>query len=309
MWSLRPLVLLPLVSGLLAAQQVTMVCSPALLGTEATAPGATDPRTATSIPAVVVSAAVVGAESAMARIDATSQQLAYGCSLSIQHDLSVATAGAMGTGASATADVLVQLTATMPEPVVLQFGGSLQATAGAPAPLVQIDLHDDGMVEFTGGPSSSPPLAVQLGPVPVLVRVRTEASLSLTGAVRSTVSLLLLPAHDTVPTITTFGCSSQHLYAQPTFGGGIELGVVGPPLQGPVALVLGLSVQPALLPSALPIPCLLVPSPDIVVALPAPAGLLLALPPSVRPVTFWAEAIPITALGLEATGSYRVEAH
>ena len=146
--------------------------------------------------------------------------------------------------------------------------------------------------------------------MPTLVRVRSASSLALTGSVLSSLTVAVVPAHPTQIDVVLFGCSvPYHLYAFRTFGGGVELGTFGLPPTSPVLLVFGLGVFPFVLPSAAPQPCIVVPTLDIVAVIPSPNGYALPLPPSVRPVTFWTQAIPLVPTGFEATGAYRIQAN
>ena len=109
--------------------------------------------------------------------------------------------------------------------------------------------------------------------------------------------------------VALVGCSvPHHLYAQRAWGGGLEFGLFGQPATGPVVLALGLGVAPFVLPSLAPTPCVILPTPDFLFVLPS-NGLQLPLPPSVRPVTFWAQAVPILPTGFEATGVWRIQAN
>jgi hypothetical protein len=304
--------LLPWLSlPVLAAQQVTMSWSlPSPLTASTSVAGTPDAQTSTVLPGVLTSAQTAGAESATARITTTVTQTPLQCALEIQHRLDVATSGVPAAAANADTDVLLQFTALAPESVVLQISSALVASAGAPAPSLRVDVDDDGTIDWQSSPST-PSLSIvrQLDPTPTLVRVRATSSLPITGSMQATLAASIAPVHATQIDITSIGCSSQHLYALRAFGGGIEVGTFGPPPTGPILLVFGLGLAPVILPSPLPLPCLLLPTIDIVALIPSPNTYSLPLPPSVRPVTFHTQAVPITGLGFESTGSYRVIAN
>ncbi|MBL8751151.1 MAG: hypothetical protein JNK78_18480 [Planctomycetes bacterium] len=300
------------VPGVLIAQQVTVTASmpvPAVAST--TIAGTVDTQGGSVVPGTVASSQSVGQENASARITANVTQLAIGCTASIEHRLDVATAAVPASSASATADVLLQFAATTNESVVLQISSTLAATGGAPAPTLQVDVDDDGSIDWQSGPAT-PSFAVPrvLGPTPTFVRVRTASSLAISGSVVSSVTVAVAPEHPTQIDVVLFGCSvPYHLYSFRTFGGGVEFGTFGLPPTGPVLLVFGLGVFPFVLPSAAPSPCVVLPTLDIVALIPSPLGYSLPLPPAVRPVTFWAQAVPLTPAGFEATGAYRIQAN
>ncbi len=296
----------------LFAQQVTVgaqTIGPIVAST--TVAGTVDTQSSVVVPGLVTSAQTTGVESASARVTTNLTQLAIGCTATIEHRLDVATAAVPASSASATAEVLLQFAAATNESVVLQVSSTLAATGGAPAPALQVDIDDDGSIDWQSGPATpSFAIARVLGPAPTFVRVRTESSLAITGSVVSSVTVGVAPEHPTQIDVVLFGCSvPYHLYAFRTFGGGVEFGTFGLPPTGPVLLVFGLGVFPFVLPSAAPTPCVVLPTLDIVAVIPSPLGYSLPLPPAVRPVTFWAQGVPLTPAGFEATGAYRIQAN
>ena len=62
----------------------------------------------------------------------------------------------------------------------------------------------------------------------------------------------------------------------------------------PVVAVLGLGTQPTLLPPSplSPVPCLLLPSPDLVLLMP-PSGFDLPIPPAVRPLNLYVQGVEL----------------
>lgn len=299
-------------STALAAQQVTMTWSlPSPLLVTTVVAGSTNVRTAATMPGSVVSTQTTGGDAASAQVTTVLTQSAVACSLLVEHRLDAVTGGGAGAAAGATSDVVLQLTAMAFESVAIQIDTSLLATAGVPAPAFYIDMDDDGTADFQGGPPAPQiTFARVLSPTPTLVRVHVDSTLAIAGSLQAGLSVTVLPTHATQVDVVLFGCSvPYHLYAFRTFGGGIEFGTFGLPPTAPVLLVFGLSVFPFVLPSAAPSPCIVLPTIDIVTLIPSPNGYSLPLPPSVRPVTFWAQAVPLTPAGFEATGAYRVQAN
>jgi hypothetical protein len=300
----------------LPAQAVTMTWSAPALPTASTlVAGSAQTQNGVvpvgGVPSTVASTQTQGAESATAQNTAFVAQGPFECLLTVDHVLQVAAPGPGPTTAGASSDFLLQLTAIASEPVAINVGSSLLATAGAAAPNLRVDLDDDGTFEFVSGPPGpGASFARTLGPVPLLVRVRAESSLALTGTLQARLAVSVVATHATQIDVVMVGCSvPYHLYAVRTFGGGMELGTFGPAPVDPILLVLGLGVQPFLLPSSAPTPCVLVPTPDIILLLPGNGSLPLPLPPAVRPVTFWTQGVPLMPSGFEATGVYRVQAN
>ncbi|MFN3242498.1 MAG: hypothetical protein ACE37K_13425 [Planctomycetota bacterium] len=76
---------------------------------------------------------------------------------------------------------------------------------------------------------------------------------------------------------------------------------------GPAVAVYGLGVQPTLLPNSGALqPCLLVPSPDLVVLIP-PNGHLLGLPAAVRPITVYVQGVVLLPTGLGTSNGFVVQ--
>ena len=174
-----------------------------------------------------------------------------------------------------------------------------------------VDVGNDGSFEFqTGSPVAGASLLVNLGPVPLAVRIQTRATLTGPASLNSVLSLSVRPVGRAVLTPAAGGCSDgyQHLL-RPRFDGDLELRVIGPlQVSRPALLVLGASVQPFTFPSTQPLPCLLVPAPDVV---------LLANQPFVQPIpaaipagtTFWSQAVTVDLLDpsrIETTNAFQV---
>jgi hypothetical protein len=78
----------------------------------------------------------------------------------------------------------------------------------------------------------------------------------------------------------------------------------------PTVLVFGLAVQPIPLPFAIASSCLLVPRPDLLVPIVLPStSYVLPLPPAVRPLTAFAQAIAVTPSGLAGSSSFTIQAY
>jgi hypothetical protein len=208
-------------------------------------------------------------------------------------------------------EFVIQFTASAPTPARLYVGRYSQVPSGAAWPTVQIDFDNDGSIDIAdlaGQQSRSVPT---FGVQPLLVRIRMDASLSGLGQSYTDVVVELAPDNDLTAVPVAIGCSASGwpLALQPVFvDRGLDLLVW--PSTYPTVFVLGLSLQPVLLPSMPWGPCLLVPSPDILLVPPPGATWLhVPLPAALRPVQFWVQAVEVVAPDLWTTDAYAVSAH
>jgi len=97
-------------------------------------------------------------------------------------------------------------------------------------------------------------------------------------------------------------------FLAPSFDGrGIDL-AISQPLGSLAFLVFGFTPQPQFLGINAGLPCMLLPSPDIV-ALAAAHPLHIALPASIRPLTFYAQGVLVMPQGVVTTAGYQVRAN
>ena len=232
----------------------------------------------------------------------------------IYNQVGVASGGVSPVAASGEADVLLQFTATSPMVVALRVDHVVDGTAGFPMPLVEIDVGNDGTVEYGTSPAAtfpgSGPFPLLLGAVATPVRVHVRVELNGDGFGTSTLDVKVVPAEPlTVVQAASAGCDIPMgpLTATPRFDGGLDLFV---PYSGdPVVMVFGLGLAPILLPPTAFLPCLLLPSADLLLPLASPNSLLLPLPAAVRPVAFWAQGVRVAPQGLLTTNAVRVDAY
>jgi hypothetical protein len=211
-----------------------------------------------------------------------------------------------GNAAVAPGELLYTLTVP-PGLVYFEMEITIAGTAGAPIPHVRIDLGADGLVEVT---EASPPGPQILGlPVsgPFAIRIAVDAALVGTGMVDASARVTARPGSGVFSSMILGGCGA-HFDVVPTWGGDI---VYGSPFPSPFpkVAVLGLQVQPLLMPAQVGFPCLLLPSPDLLVLLSASTAQSLAIPAAVRPITIWAQAVEVDPLGLLTSGAYQVFAN
>ena len=181
---------------------------------------------------------------------------------------------------------------------------------GAQQPTALVDVGNDGLYEFVNGQQAValPPLVI--GPQPLLVRVRTEAR-ALPGEVSSSnLGILIAPTNELDLATAALGCAGPlaTLALRRSFvAQGLELTASSQSSSLPVFAVFGFGAQPALLPSFGSAPCLLLPTPDIIVPIASNATLSVGLPPALRPLTFWVQGVAVVPQ-LLTTDCTRVDA-
>jgi hypothetical protein len=209
-----------------------------------------------------------------------------------------------------SSDYLLLLSNPTPIDVELRLSRLIAALSGPPLQSLQVDVGNDGSIELSESSNTNTVvMTLVLGPVPTPVRFRNQVS--------STMSLFTQITVDVTPTSRIFivpailGCNVGHQQvAFPNFDNGLELRTVGPLLASqPTVGILGLGVQPIVLPSAQTFPCLLLPTPDLLVFLPVGQAFTLLLPAAVRPITFWTQAVVLDPMGLQTTNGFQVSAY
>lgn len=190
-------------------------------------------------------------------------------------------------------------TATANAPGRLVLTVETSTWPGVPTPAIAIDIDDDGIVDWPivgGGTTTIDAGTFVFGTQPKLVGVSMQSAVSGAGLSWVAVRASVLPANDLFVTPAAIGCaplSPFSLLVEPVFADrGIDF--TSPQIGDPMVLVLGLSQQPVLLPPFFGTTCLLLPALDIVLFDPAPSEYHVALPTSVRPVTFHAQGVQVT---------------
>ena len=224
---------------------------------------------------------------------------------------------------AATADVEIRYVFTAPVvmPATLALGWWATTSGNGSAGLV-VDVHDDGVVDASGGGA----LAVTLGPTPLVVRVRGAVAAvggttttwftpwHWTGTASAQLSLQVLPAHAQVASIAP-ACSGAApvLQVAPDFVGGLaRSGRLG------AADELALWTFGFVPTAPLPLPwsngCVLAVTPDVLVMAPVPPARVsewsLALPAALRPAAFDVQllGVDLAPFGLGASAAFHVTA-
>lgn len=236
-----------------------------------------------------------------------------GCRIAV--NLSATVGAGAPTGSSAAVgpgSVLAYLTCPTATPIRWQTTFVSNTDPGLPQPGIEVDIADDGVVDYINGQRVSPMTLDVVGPTPLPVRVTMTGMTQQAGFVGASLLLDMLPDTQVDVTTVAIGCTAGQASttARPTFlSTGVRLSAYNHVPQVPwVAMVIGWNTQPLLLPSFGSLPCLLVPTPDVVLLqgqlLP---GVDVPLPPAVRPLTFWVQGVALGAQ-LMPTDCLRVNA-
>lgn len=205
-------------------------------------------------------------------------------------------------------EFVAEFNAPSPVPVTLNITRNSNQIAGSPWPSIGIDVGNDGTIEVPNLSTSGPfRVASRVGPQPLQVRVLFGGQALLAGYSSHIVGIEALPDNALGIVRNSLSCGPAFMYTEPVFAGrGVMV------VSDPGVVVIGLSTQPLLLqpapfPSVIPWPCLLMPSPDIVLW--SPGGLHIPLPASMRPVQFHVQVVFVSqGYGLWTTDGFTIDA-
>lgn len=233
-----------------------------------------------------------------------SDQGSTGLAFDVSQNCQVASGATSAT--SGPFDLVVDLAAPTSTDVMLDLARAQITSAGLPAPILRVDIGNDGTIEFTETMPNSR-FALTLGPTPVPVRILMDMAIAQTGVAYSHLGLRVLPSTNTFVTPYIASCSDRQYAVLTTFRGDLHCELTAPATVLSVA-VFGLGTQPVLLGGTYSGPCLLLPTPDLVVFAPASSAVTLTIPQAARPITIWTQAVTFEPVGLTTTSAYRVQA-
>lgn len=207
-------------------------------------------------------------------------------------------------------EFLFEVSSTAPVNVTLELLATIIASEGVAVPSITVDVGDDGTIDFTQATLLAE-LDLTIGAAPLRLRVTMENDVAVRGHSWSWLFATVKPRNDLMIQPAAIGCTgaSPDLFCEPSFlVAGVEF-MRQPSFSLPAVVVLGLGVQPVLLPVSTPAaPCLLLPQIDAVITLFGNSHTVL-IPPAVRPITFWGQGVAIDAAGnLLAMDGYRIVA-
>lgn len=203
------------------------------------------------------------------------------------------------------------LGATGAYPAFVRLFRTSGLSPGQPFPTVSIDVDDNGTIDFPN--LQATPLVGLILPDLSLgktLRVIMHTPTATTGFSGTNVSLFVEPLIDAVWFQTAIGCADyggdalfEPVPLIANRGVRLELSTTNP-----TVFVLGFQQQPLVLPPQNNAFCLLMPQPDVVLFVPS-GRLDIPLPPSVRPVTFEAQAVALLPTGLAPTDAWTISAN
>lgn len=172
-----------------------------------------------------------------------------------------------------------------------------------------VDVGNDGSFEFMPGTVVAPSLLVNLGPAPLPIRVQQQMAMSGNGTATSELVIDVRPVPVMPITPVVAGCDPrQWQELAPTLLGDLEVRRRSFLLHAqPAVAVLGLSPLPIVLPSPQVQACVLVPAPDLLL-FHVTDDLIVPLPPAVRPIAFWTQAVVLDPVALQTTNASFVQA-
>ncbi len=233
----------------------------------------------------------------------------------IEHSLSAVASGPAFTAHAGPHEFLLEFTAATSVAALLTITNHQQVSGGATAPSILLDYDNDGVIDVVDPPTQAPTvLARTFGPQPLRVRVIVDAAASGSSvAVTNALEFALTPDNGLTITEMVSECRgvtpTPAPVAAPIFPGtGIQLTPQG--YGGELALVvLGLSPQPLVLGAFAGLPCILLPSPDLILLPSAANPASLPLPAAVRPVTLYAQGVTLLPSGLVVSDGFAIDAH
>lgn len=249
------------------------------------------------------SAVVPGASAHVAyRMGRTSPNLV--CEL----DHTATVTAASGTATTGPIDILLRYYAPTPTPLNLSVQYSDSTSPGFAVPFASVDVGNDGTIDYVNGVAvtSVPPLVA--GTQPAVIRVFMESSVVQTGETTSHLLVEVTPDNNISVTPAVTGCTPTTVIIKDS-STSRGLSFERPALL-PIAhfVMFGFSAQPILLPSPGPVPCLLLPSPDVAVALPVNGVFDLDIPASIRPISLYAQSVVIGSGGVQTGGGFLIDA-
>jgi hypothetical protein len=182
---------------------------------------------------------------------------------------------------------------------------------GTVYPGVSVDIGNTGNFVPLGVSSLSAAMPA-LGTQPLEVLVMFDPATVTNGYASEQIDFELLPENHLAFVQSAASCAwpaPLTLDLAPSF---VQRGVdiTAPVTQSPAVLVLGLSSSPFLLSTPVSLPCLVVPSPDVLLLVQpnVVTSIRVSLPLAVRPVAFHAQVVALSSVGLLVSDAYVIQA-
>ncbi|MCU0862796.1 MAG: hypothetical protein MUC36_03300 [Planctomycetes bacterium] len=217
----------------------------------------------------------------------------------ITHEIVNPSGSTSFSGRAGPNEFLVEFAAAVPVTANLRLTRWADLSAGAPWPRVQVDFGNDGVIDVADlSTTQGASLVPSFGPQPLRVRLIVDANLGSELMSSTVVGVVLTPENNLTITPVVASCNpgvpAPPPFVQPSFQNrGIDLSLAQQLLE-PSLLVLGFGAQPVLLSLNASLPCILLPTPDIVIF--EPSGIRnVPLPASLRPLTFFVQGVTLAA--------------
>ncbi len=206
-------------------------------------------------------------------------------------------------------DWVVEVTNPLPMLAKIELRQEGGIPAGSNQQMFEVDSGDNGSIEYAFG-SPDTTLVGLIGPTPWRLRVRSDTTLLGPGIVTPKIRMVVTPWPGMTVTPSVPGCDpDRYLLAAPTFTGDLRFDMGFGLDAAPFVLALGLSAQPVVLGAVPPMPCLLMPAPDLLVFVPFwLPEYVLPLPLAVRPLDFFGQVVSLDPAGLLTTNAFFVSA-
>lgn len=309
----------PLLLTALAAQtvQASLEALQPLVVSATSGSGQTGQSSVPAGPLAATGAVVVSPASGLVALGGWSSSVDdSGAILTLSQLLSI-TAAANGSGSVGPLEYRVSLGASSPTNTRIELSRSDILSGSIGAPTIAVDLDDDGQYDIPNLAMGGYTFAFSrpLGAVPAQFRVRISNQAAAPGSSQGNLRIRALPDTGITVTPTAVNCSPNadvQFTGFPVFSNSGYVFRADSPYGSRLAvMVVGLAQQPILLPQIGPVPCLLVPSPDVLLpVLPMQVVTFgVPLPPSVRPVTLQGQLVYLEPQGqLSVSDAWAVSA-
>lgn len=205
-------------------------------------------------------------------------------------------------------EFLLEYSSPIPAGARLEISQQLAIGPYTLAPYAQVDLGNDGNLDIfnlsQSGPITVP--VTSLGSTPFAVRIILHSEHSGPGWSDLEVTARLVPDVPIDVSKTATSCLNEAGFTvAPTF---TNSGVLVTSTFLPSVTVFGFGLNPLLLPPATTGPCLLLPTPDVLVLMTPGQPFSVALPAAVRPIVFHAQLAVVTPQGILTSDAYQIVA-
>jgi len=199
-----------------------------------------------------------------------------------------------------TFEVLATFSAAVPTPIRFLVQLDSVLPAGATVPSVEVDVDNDGTIDYANGLWLNFFGPRTIGPAGIQFRVIMQGDLQQQGELFEDLSLQVKPDNRIYIYPGGVGCIGTGPGVYESF---LDTGIsIRNDISSsyPRVFVFGLAAQPQILPTVSAWPCIVMPRPDLVMTIPTFSGVELPIPAAVRPVTIWIQNVELHGSSLYA---------